>query len=117
MDAVSDPPSLALPEQPPMLDRDQLETFATVVEQQSFDRAASVLSITRGAVSQRIKALEESLASDITALIVKVARSSLEPSVVFEPSTAQAGESASPPPGRKAEPQGGASGQEASEQQ
>lgn len=44
-----------------MLDRDHLETFATVVEQQSFDRAASVLNITRGAVSQRIKALEESL--------------------------------------------------------
>jgi LysR family transcriptional regulator (chromosome initiation inhibitor) len=40
-----------------MLDRDQLETFATVVEQQSFDRAATALSITRGAVSQRIKAL------------------------------------------------------------
>jgi LysR family transcriptional regulator, chromosome initiation inhibitor len=46
-----------------MLDRDQLETFATVVEQQSFDRAATVLSITRGAVSQRIKALEESLST------------------------------------------------------
>jgi LysR family transcriptional regulator (chromosome initiation inhibitor) len=46
-----------------MLDRDQLETFATVVERQSFDRAATVLSITRGAVSQRIKALEESLST------------------------------------------------------
>jgi LysR family transcriptional regulator (chromosome initiation inhibitor) len=46
-----------------MLDRDQLETFATVVEQQSFDRAATVLSVTRGAVSQRIKALEESLST------------------------------------------------------
>jgi hypothetical protein len=46
-----------------MLDRDQLETFAIVVEQQSFDRAANVLSITRGAVSQRIKALEESLST------------------------------------------------------
>ena len=34
-----------------MLDRHHLETFATVVEQQSFDRAATVLSITRGAVS------------------------------------------------------------------
>lgn len=44
-----------------MLDREQLETFATVVEQQSFERAACVLSITRGAVSQRIRALEESL--------------------------------------------------------
>lgn len=44
-----------------MLDREHLETFATVVEQQSFERAAQVLSITRGAVSQRIRALEESL--------------------------------------------------------
>ncbi|WP_428424393.1 HTH-type transcriptional regulator ArgP [Methylibium sp.] len=46
-----------------MLDRDQLETFATVAEEQSFERAASVLNVTRGAVSQRIKALEESLAT------------------------------------------------------
>jgi LysR family transcriptional regulator, chromosome initiation inhibitor len=46
-----------------MLDRDQLETFATVAEQQSFERAAAVLHVTRGAVSQRIKALEESLAT------------------------------------------------------
>jgi LysR family transcriptional regulator (chromosome initiation inhibitor) len=46
-----------------MLDRDQLETFATVAEQQSFERAALRLNVTRGAVSQRIKALEESLAS------------------------------------------------------
>jgi LysR family transcriptional regulator (chromosome initiation inhibitor) len=46
-----------------MLDRDQLETFATVAEEQSFERAAGVLNITRGAVSQRIKALEESLAT------------------------------------------------------
>ncbi len=51
-----------------MLDRDQLETFATVAEQQSFERAAVVLNITRGAVSQRIKALEESLA---TVLLVR----------------------------------------------
>jgi LysR family transcriptional regulator (chromosome initiation inhibitor) len=46
-----------------MLDRDQLETFATVAEEQSFERAAGILNITRGAVSQRIKALEESLAT------------------------------------------------------
>ncbi len=46
-----------------MLDREQLETFATVAEQQSFERAAAVLHVTRGAVSQRIKALEESLAT------------------------------------------------------
>lgn len=45
-----------------MLDREHLETFATVVEQKSFERAAQVLSITRGAVSQRIRALEESFA-------------------------------------------------------
>ena len=46
-----------------MLDRDQLETFATVAEERSFERAASVLNITRGAVSQRIRSLEESLAT------------------------------------------------------
>ncbi|WP_051244686.1 HTH-type transcriptional regulator ArgP [Azohydromonas australica] len=46
-----------------MLDRDQLTTFAAVVEQQSFEKAATALSITRGAVSQRIKALEEALSS------------------------------------------------------
>jgi LysR family transcriptional regulator (chromosome initiation inhibitor) len=46
-----------------MLDRDHLETFATVAEEQSFERAATQLNITRGAVSQRIRALEESLAS------------------------------------------------------
>lgn len=45
------------------MDRDQLETFATVAEQQSFERAAMLLNVTRGAVSQRIKALEESLAT------------------------------------------------------
>lgn len=50
------------------MDRDQLETFATVVEHQSFERAASVLNVSRGAVSQRIKALEESLA---TVLLVR----------------------------------------------
>jgi len=46
-----------------MLDRDQLETFATVAEQQSFERAATMLNVTRGAVSQRIKALEESIST------------------------------------------------------
>jgi LysR family transcriptional regulator, chromosome initiation inhibitor len=45
-----------------MLDRDQLEAFATVAEARGFERAAALLNITRGAVSQRIKALEESLA-------------------------------------------------------
>lgn len=51
-----------------MLDRDQLETFATVAEERSFERAACLLNVTRGAVSQRIKALEESLA---TVLLVR----------------------------------------------
>jgi LysR family transcriptional regulator, chromosome initiation inhibitor len=43
------------------MDRDQLETFASIVELKSFERAAAILNISRGAVSQRIKALEESL--------------------------------------------------------
>lgn len=51
-----------------MLDREQLETFATITEHGSFDRAARVLNVTRGAVSQRIKALEESLT---TVLLVR----------------------------------------------
>jgi LysR family transcriptional regulator (chromosome initiation inhibitor) len=42
-------------------DRQQLEAFAAVVEIQHFGRAARVLNITRGAVSQRIKTLEERL--------------------------------------------------------
>lgn len=46
-----------------MLDRKLLETFATVAEQQSLERAAAVLHVTRGAVSQRIRSLEESLAT------------------------------------------------------
>lgn len=46
-----------------MLDRGQLEAFATVVEHQSFERAAAALSITRGAISQRIKLLEETLSA------------------------------------------------------
>ena len=46
-----------------MLDRDQLETFAAVAEEHSFERAAHLLNITRGAVSQRIRVLEESLAT------------------------------------------------------
>ena len=37
-----------------MLDREQLETFATVAEEQSFEKAALKLNITRGAVSQRL---------------------------------------------------------------
>jgi LysR family transcriptional regulator (chromosome initiation inhibitor) len=45
------------------LDRDQLETFAVIAEAQSFENAAKLLNISRGAVSQRIKALEESLST------------------------------------------------------
>ena len=51
-----------------MFDRDQLETFATVAEEQSFERAATLLNITRGAVSQRIRGLEESFS---TVLLVR----------------------------------------------
>lgn len=42
-------------------DRQQLETFSVVVETRHFGRAADALSVTRGAVSQRIIALEEAL--------------------------------------------------------
>lgn len=44
-------------------DREQLETFATIVAEGSFERAAVVLNVSRGAVSQRIKGLEEALAA------------------------------------------------------
>jgi LysR family transcriptional regulator, chromosome initiation inhibitor len=44
-----------------MLDRQQLETFATVVQHQHFRKAAKVLNISPGAVSQRIKGLEEAV--------------------------------------------------------
>ncbi|MFM0234117.1 HTH-type transcriptional regulator ArgP [Paraburkholderia sediminicola] len=40
-------------------DRHQLETFAVVIETRHFGRAAHVLNVSRGAVSQRILALEE----------------------------------------------------------
>lgn len=43
------------------MDREQLMTFMTVVEQQSFERAAAVLNVSRSAVSQRVKTLEEKL--------------------------------------------------------
>jgi LysR family transcriptional regulator (chromosome initiation inhibitor) len=51
-----------------LLNRDHLETFAAVAETRSFERAAGVLSITRGAVSQRIKMLEQALS---TVLLVR----------------------------------------------
>ena len=44
-----------------MLDRHQLEAFAAVAETRSFEVAAQLLHVTRGAVSQRIKLLEQSL--------------------------------------------------------
>lgn len=44
-----------------MLDRQQLETFATVVQHQHFRKAAKALNISPGAVSQRIKSLEEAV--------------------------------------------------------
>ncbi|MDB6444056.1 MULTISPECIES: HTH-type transcriptional regulator ArgP [Pseudomonas] len=46
-----------------MLDRQQLEAFACVIEHKSFERAASALNITSGAISQRIKSLENSLST------------------------------------------------------
>jgi len=46
-----------------MFDREQLETFASVVEHGSFDRAAQLLNVTRGAISQRMRALEETVGS------------------------------------------------------
>jgi LysR family transcriptional regulator (chromosome initiation inhibitor) len=51
-----------------MFDRAQLEAFSAVIQHGSFERAAAVLNVTRGAVSQRIKALEEALA---TILVVR----------------------------------------------
>ncbi|WP_298210834.1 LysR family transcriptional regulator ArgP [Acidovorax sp.] len=42
-----------------LLDSAQLSAFATVIDEGSFERAAAVLHVTRSAVSQRIKLLEE----------------------------------------------------------
>lgn len=44
-----------------MLDRQQLETFATVLEYQHFRKAAAALHVSPGAVSQRIKNLEAAI--------------------------------------------------------
>jgi len=46
-----------------MLDCYQLEAFAAVIKHQSFERAANTLNISRGAISQRIKLLEEMLST------------------------------------------------------
>ncbi|MFT4507386.1 HTH-type transcriptional regulator ArgP [Caballeronia sp. 15711] len=51
-----------------LFDRQQLETFAMVLEMRNFGVAAQALNVTRGAVSQRIIALEEALG---TPLIVR----------------------------------------------
>ena len=46
-------------------DRQQLETFAAVIETRHFGKAAGVLNVTRGAVSQRIIALEEAFGTPL----------------------------------------------------
>lgn len=46
-----------------MFDRAKLEAFSAVVQHGSFERAATVLHVTRGAISQRIKALEEAMST------------------------------------------------------
>lgn len=44
-----------------MIDYNQLQAFAIVIEVQNFDKAARRLHVTQSAVSQRVKQLEESL--------------------------------------------------------
>lgn len=51
-----------------MFDRARLEAFSAVVQHGSFERAATVLNVTRGAISQRVKALEDKLS---TLLVVR----------------------------------------------
>ncbi|WP_133670245.1 HTH-type transcriptional regulator ArgP [Burkholderia pseudomallei] len=46
-------------------DRQQLETFSVLVETRNFGRAAQALSVTRGAVSQRIISLEEAFGTPL----------------------------------------------------
>jgi LysR family transcriptional regulator, chromosome initiation inhibitor len=46
-------------------DRHQLETFAVVIETRNFRRAADMLNVTRGAVSQRVMALEEAFGTPL----------------------------------------------------
>jgi LysR family transcriptional regulator, chromosome initiation inhibitor len=48
-----------------IFDRQQLETFCAVVELRNFGAAAKTLNVTRGAVSQRIIALEEALGAPL----------------------------------------------------
>lgn len=48
-----------------IFDRQQLEAFAAVVEMRNFGEAAAVLNVTRGAVSQRLKGLEEAVGAPL----------------------------------------------------
>jgi LysR family transcriptional regulator, chromosome initiation inhibitor len=48
-----------------MLDRQQLDTFATVLECQNFRKAASILHISPGAVTARVKSLEASVSATL----------------------------------------------------
>jgi LysR family transcriptional regulator, chromosome initiation inhibitor len=48
-----------------VFDRQQLETFAVVVELRHFGAAAKTLNVTRGAVSQRVIALEDALGTSL----------------------------------------------------
>jgi LysR family transcriptional regulator (chromosome initiation inhibitor) len=48
-----------------MLDYKLLHAFSVVVDEQNFDKAASVLAITQSAVSQRIKALEQTIGQPV----------------------------------------------------
>lgn len=48
-----------------IFDRQQLEAFAAVIERRHFGEAAGELNVTRGAVSQRLKALEEAMGSPL----------------------------------------------------
>jgi LysR family transcriptional regulator, chromosome initiation inhibitor len=48
-----------------IFDRQQLEAFDAVIEMRHFGEAAAVLNVTRGAVSQRLKALEEAVGTPL----------------------------------------------------
>jgi LysR family transcriptional regulator (chromosome initiation inhibitor) len=48
-----------------LFDRQQLEAFSAVVEMRHFGEAAAALNVTRGAVSLRIKALEQAVGSPL----------------------------------------------------
>lgn len=48
-----------------IFDRQQLEAFSAIVEMRHFGEAAVGLNVTRGAVSQRLKALEEAVGTPL----------------------------------------------------